>query len=383
MESIIISLAIIFFGIMIAPEISKRTKMPLIVIEIILGAFFGASLLNVVSEDPIIDFFKSFGLIYLMFLAGLDVDFSKIEDRLKKTIKISLFSILIPFITGILISPYIGIHPLFAGTVFSTTSIGIILPFSKEVGKKEEFSETLISSVVLVDILSIFLLAFTITFIQGALTLSFLYSAILLTILFLIPYGIKKRDVRNKIESWLCDETHFEQGVRLSFALIISLVALSGELGFHSIMGAFIAGLIISELTPQERSILERKLESFGYGFFIPLFFILVGARMNIPLLLSSMESIEILLIVVISGIISKVAGVSFISNFSGFNIKESLSMGLLHATRLSLIIAAVEIGYEIKLINDELFSIFVILAIISVIICPSLVKRLLLISER
>ncbi len=383
MESLLISLTVVFLGITIAPEISRRVKMPLIVVEILLGAFFGVSLLNVIKEDPIIDFFKSFGLIYLMFLAGLDVDFSKIEGRVRRTVKISLLSIAIPFFTGAIIASRINAHPLFVGTVFSTTSIGIVLPFSKELEVKKEFSGTLISSVVLVDILSMFLLAFIITMIQGSLSLSFLYSVILLVILFLIPYAIKKKNIRNRIENWLYSEAHFEQGVRLSFAIIIALVALSGELGFHSIVGAFIAGLVISELTPKESFILERKLESFGYGFFIPLFFILVGSRMDIVSIFSNVRNMEILAIVVIAGIVSKIAGVTPVSLFSGFNVRESLSMGFLHASRLSLIIAGVEIGYGIGLIDENLFSIFVILAIISVILCPSAVKHILSMPEK
>ncbi len=383
MESLLVSLTIVFLGITVAPEISRRTKIPLIVVEILLGTLFGVSFLNMIKEDPIIDFFKSFGLIYLMFLAGLDVDFSKIEGRVRRTIKISLLSVAIPFLTGALIASHIGANPLFVGTVFSTTSIGIVLPFSRELDIEREFSGTLISSVVLVDILSMFLLAFVITLIQGSLSLSFFYSIVLLIILFLIPYAIKRKNIRERIEHWLYSEEHFEQGVRLSFAIIIALVALSGELGFHSIVGAFIAGLVISELTPEESFILERKLESFGYGFFIPLFFILVGSRMDMVSVFSSVKNMEVLTIVVISGIASKMLGVSPASFFSGFNLRESLSMGFLHASRLSLIIAGVEIGYGMGLIDENLFSIFVILAIISVVLCPSAVKHILSMPEK
>jgi Kef-type K+ transport system membrane component KefB len=363
---------------MIAPAISKKIRLPLIVVEIIMGTIFGNSFLDIISSDPIIDFFKSFGLIYLMFLAGMDVDFEKIEGYVSKTLKIAAFSILVPFAAGAMISPYIGVHPLFLGTVFSTTSIGIILPFTKEVGHKKAFAHTLLSSVVLVDILSIFLLAFSVTFIQGAFTLSFLYSSTLIIILFLIPKVIKKGGIQTRVDKWLCDEAHFEQGVRVSFALIIALVAFSGVLGFHSIIGAFIAGLIISELTPHERSLLEKKLESFGYGFFIPLFFILVGARINLPAIFSNIKTIEVLMIIIATGILSKTIGVGLISKLTGFNIRESISLGLLHAARMSLIIAAVEIGFEIGLIGEDLFSIFVILAMISVIFTPSVAKHIL-----
>lgn len=183
---------------------------------------------------------------------------------------------------------------------------------------------------------------------------------------------------QRRVRAWLCDEAHFEQGVRFSFALIATLATLSNKLGFHTIVGAFIAGLIISEIMPKDKGILERKLESFGYGFFIPIFFILVGAKINLPAILSNVKNLEILAVIMLVGISSKVLGVSIASGVSGFSLRESLSLGFLHSARLSLIIAGVEIGLELGLIDEDVFSIFMILAITSAIICPSIGKQIL-----
>ncbi len=379
MVELITSLVVIFTAIAVAPYFSTKLRLPLIIVEIIFGIIFGKSIFNIIPDESIFDFLKSFGLVYLMFLAGLDIDVESIKENLYRTVFIALASISVPFMMGVMISSYVNIHPLYLGVIFSTTSLGLILPLARELESNKDFSRILLRSVILVDILSMFLLAFSITWIHGDLELSFLYSLLLILLLFLIPHFINKMEnFQKRIQVWLCDEAHFEQGVRFSFALIATLVTLSDKLGFHAIIGAFIAGLIISEIMPKERGLLEKKLESFGYGFFIPLFFILVGAKVNLPAILSNVKNLEFLAVIILVGIASKVVGVSIASNVSGFSLRESLSMGFLHSARLSLIIVGVEIGSELGLIDENLFSIFMILAVVSAILCPSIGKHLL-----
>ena len=379
MVEFVTSLVVIFTAIAIAPYLSAKLRLPLIIVEIIFGIIFGRTLLNIISDEPVFELLKSFGLIYLMFLAGLDIDIESIKENLYRTAFIALASISVPFTMGAAISSHVGMHPLYLGVIFSTTSLGLILPLAKELEYRKDFFHILLGSVILVDILSMFLLAFSITWIHGDFELSFLYSLLLILLLFLIPYFINKmEDFQKRVRAWLCDEAHFEQGVRFSFALIATLVTLSGKLGFHAIIGAFIAGLIISEIMPKEKGLLERKLESFGYGFFIPLFFILVGAKVNLSAILSNVKNLEVLAIILFVGIASKVVGVGTASGVAGFSMRESLSMGFLHSARLSLIIAGVEIGSKLGLIDENLFSIFMILAMVSAILCPSVGKHLL-----
>lgn len=380
-EILILSLVIVFILIIISPILSNKIRLPVIVIEIIFGIFIGRSLLNIVPNNPVIDFLSAFGLIYLMFLVGLEINIKEIRRFFAKTLSVASFSILIPFISGLSLSSFIKTQPLLLGTIFTTTSLGIILPLTRELEYKREFSQVLLISVAIVDIISIFLLAFVLSIIAGSIEASFIYSLLAVLVLFLIPSILNKMKsgaIRNKIERWICQEHHFEIGVRVSFALIVILAAISYQLGFHAIIGAFIAGLIISELIPKEVSLLKRKLSSFGYGFFIPLFFIIVGSKVNLPLLFLNINNVASLIAIIIIAIISKIIGVFLASRSLGYDYTESLSLGLFHSARVSLIIAAAEIGREIGLINENLFSIFIILAIVSALFGPSLGKYLL-----
>jgi len=377
MEPTTLVLIIILLAITIAPVISRYTHLPVIVIELIIGIIIGKSFLDIIPSNTLFDFFSSFGLIFLMFLAGLEMDFARIRESFTRTVVIAVFSISVPFFSGYFIAQYIGIHPLILGAVISTTSLGLILPITKELKHHKELSTVLFGSVILIDILSIFILTFSIVYIRGDFGITFYYSILLLLVLFILPIILNRSNVRKRIAKWLGERSRFAIMVRLSFALLVMLAAVSEELGFHSIVGAFIAGLIISEITPKACQ-LEEKLESFGYGFFIPFFFILVGSRIDIPSLFTNLANIRMLFIILGIALFSKFISVTLASKAVSFNWKESISMGFFHTARLSLIIAVAEIGRELGLVDDDLFSSFMIIAIISAIIGPVIGKYIL-----
>ena len=377
MEPTTLALIIILLAITIAPVISRYTHLPVIVIELIIGIIIGKSFLDIIPSNTLFDFFSSFGLIFLMFLAGLEMDFARIRESFTRTVVIAVFSISVPFFSGYFIAQYIGIHPLILGAVISTTSLGLILPITKELKHHKELSTVLFGSVILIDILSIFILTFSIVYIRGDFGITFYYSILLLLVLFILPIILNRSNVRKRIAKWLGERSRFAIMVRLSFALLVMLAAVSEELGFHSIVGAFIAGLIISEITPKACQ-LEEKLESFGYGFFIPFFFILVGSRIDIPSLFTNLANIRMLFIILGIALFSKFISVTLASKAVNFNWKESISMGFFHTARLSLIIAVAEIGRELGLVDDDLFSSFMIIAIISAIIGPVIGKYIL-----
>ena len=165
--------------------------------------------------------------------------------------------------------------------------------------------------------------------------------------------------------------------MRASFALIFLLAAASFKLGFHSIIGAFIGGLLVSEILPRV-TLQEEKLQSFGYSFFITMFFIFIGSRVNIVPVFSNLDNVIVFLVLIAVGIISKIAGVAFASRLSGLKLRESLAIGLFHRARLSLVLAAVDISLKISLINEALFAMFVLRAIVSAILAPSIGRNIL-----
>jgi len=382
MDELIISLVIIFLGITFIPPVARRIQIPVIVIEIIFGILIGKSLFDLIPDSQVFDFFHSFGLVYLMFLVGIEIDLTYIRGYIVKTTTIALASVSIPFLSGYILSSSVNVHPLLLGTILSTTSLAIVLPLVKDVRFEKRFSQVLLSSVFLVDVISMFLLAFSLSTIQGLLRMELVYSFIAVLALFLLPWLVNTRIFHERIERRLSKESYSDLEVRLGFALIFLFVALTGKLGFHSIIGAFIAGLLISGVIPKTSAINE-KLKSFGYGFFIPLFFIFTGAKVDIPYLFSNVENIGIMLLIIGVGIFSKLIGVFVVTKLNGFNIRESTAFCLFHSARLSLIIAAVNIARELDLIDNNLFSIFVILTVVTATILPIIARYIMTTGQK
>jgi len=379
MDALALTLVIVFAGVVLLPPLARRAGIPVIVAEILFGIIIGKTLFDLVPDDPIIDFFSSFGLVYLMFLAGLETDLGKMRwKNLKKALAIGLVSVAVPFAAGYFIAPWVGVHPLLLGTVLCTTSLGLVLPMLRELNLPPRLSRLLLASVILVDILSLFLLAFALATIQGQLEFRFLYSLIGIIVLFFIPWIINKRRLRRKITSKLFRKNYFEMEMRVAFALIFLLGAVSLQLGFHSIVGAFIAGLLISEILP--RATLEsEKLQSFGYGFFVPLFFIFTGAKVNLVAVFTNMSNVTVLLVIIAVGMLAKVVSVAVATRLSGVkSTRRSIAFGLFHTARLSLILAAADISIRLGLIGERLFSIFVILAVVTSTVAPALGKFML-----
>jgi Kef-type K+ transport system membrane component KefB len=378
MDSLALTLVIVFAGVVLLPPLARRIGIPVIVAEILFGFAIGKTLFDLVPDHPTIEFFSTFGLVYLMFLAGLETELGKMRwKNVRKALAIGLVSVAAPFLAGYFIAPWVKIHPLLLGTILCTTSLGVILPMLKELNLSPRLSRLLLTSVVLVDILSLFLLAFALATIQGQLESRFLYSLIGIVILFLVPWIINRRKLRRKITSKLFRKSYFEMEMRLAFALIFLLGAVSLQLGFHSIVGAFIAGLLISEILPK-RTLESEKLQSFGYSFFVPLFFIFTGAKVNLLTVFTNLDNITVLLVIIAVGVLAKVVSVAIAGRLSGVNMKRSIAFGLFHTARLSLILAAADISIRLGLIGERLFSIFVILAVVTSTAAPALGKFIL-----
>jgi CPA2 family monovalent cation:H+ antiporter-2 len=379
MDSLALTLVIVFAGVVLLPPLARRIGMPVIVAEILFGIIIGKSLFDLVPDHPTIEFFSTFGLVYLMFLAGLEADLGRIRWRnLRKALAIGLVSVAVPFAAGYFIAPWAEVHPLLLGTILCTTSLGVILPMLKEVNLSPSLSRLLLTSVILVDILSLFLLAFALATMQGQLEFRFLYSLIGIVVLFLIPWIINRRKLRRKITAKLFRKSYFEMEMRLAFALIFLLGAVSLRLGFHSIIGAFIAGLLISEILPR-RTLESERLQSFGYSFFIPLFFIFTGAKVNLLTVFTNLSNVTVLLVIIAVGILAKALSVTVATRLSGVkSMRKSIAFGLFHTARLSLILAAADIAIRLGLIGERLFSIFVILAVVTSTVAPALGKYVL-----
>ena len=369
----LLTLGLVFLAILLTPIISRRVGLPVMVLEVLAGIILGKSLLNVVSCEPWLCFFIDFGLIYLLFLVGLEMG---VKRPRREGLAVGLASLLLPFLFGYVLGLFIGVEPLLLGTLLSTTSMGAVAPVLREVECSRKLKRLTLESAIIVDALSMFLLTISLELIRGTSASLLALSLLFIATLFFIPSIMHGLKAGRTLAKWLRGKSHFEYEVRFCIALIVALALLFEAFGFHAILGSFLAGLIVSEIT-EKGGLLEKRLTSFGYGFFIPIFFIAVGVETNVRQLLS-VESMIILSLLLATGITGKVLGVAGVGRLLGFSSRESVATGFLHSARLSLIIAGARIGLELGLLSELIYSAIVIFSMITVLMNPSIYKLMM-----
>ncbi|OZM56349.1 sodium:proton antiporter [Lottiidibacillus patelloidae] len=359
---------------------------PVVVAEIIAGLIIGKSGLNIISEDVWLSLISTLGFIFLMFLSGLEIDFSMLESKNKKQkfnpllIATIIFSLMFGLSYGLsVVLENMGLieDAFFMTLIISTISLGVVVPVLKEKGIMDSlYGQTLLLIATVSDFLTMILLAVyvMVKHASGFKSLSIL----LLFVVMFVTYRSVKKYFKLKFFDHLMSGT-IQLGTRGVFALILIFVSLSETLGAESILGAFLAGMIVSLINPKKTFI--KQLDSFGYGFFIPIFFVMVGVNMDLKALLSDKKSLIIIPILLIVLYISKILPSLLLKKW--FPWKKTLSSGILLTSTLSLVIAAVEIGKEMDVVSEQMGNSAILVAIITCIISPILFNKLTVANKR
>lgn len=365
------------------------SRTPTVVIEIIAGILIGPFVLDIVQHKEYIDFLALTGFIFLMFLSGLEIDVDAMVATLpRKRITPSKF-ISNPLLSGILIyvltlflgficsltlaklSPDIQNFWYFA-LVMSTSSVGIILPVLKDRGESNlRVGQFIIISAAIADLLSIVLFTFTASYYRNGFDYRILLIGVLI-IAFVISYFTGRKMMNNTLLKRIVFQlSHAASQIRVrgTIWLITAFVVLAQFVGAEIILGAFLAGLIMSIFLRKQRSSLILKLEGMGYGFFIPIFFVVVGIKLNFGFFKDFGSSFLILIALLFFLYLVKVLPSLIWSRILGF--KTSITSGVLLSSRLSLIIAAAEIGKQLDIVSSQMNAVIVVAAIFTCFISP------------
>ncbi|MDK2796322.1 MAG: hypothetical protein PWQ58_1521 [Archaeoglobaceae archaeon] len=360
------TIALISIIAFVSPIIAEKIKIPAVVLEIILGMVFGVSFLNVIYPSEWFSFLSLFGLIFLMFLAGLEIDAEKVlkSGHLKKVVAFFVLSLSL----SVSFTTLAGLS-LFYAIILTNVAVGVVVSVLREIGiEKEEFGQLNIITALVSDFSTMFLLS--IYFLTGYLQIAFAFAIILV---FLVAYRFGKLVIWHFpgfISKWFSDEPS-EIGVRGSLAIMILFVGLSSFLGVETILGAFLAGVLLS-ITFRGGKKLYDKLYGMGFGFFIPIFFIKTGSELNIAH--AGIGLGLILLLLAITFVVKIISSMIFVPNFG---LRKAMSMGLLQSTNLSLTIASVAIGVTSGVISQIEATALVSFAIISCLLFPTLFRLL------
>ncbi|MFO6494941.1 monovalent cation:proton antiporter family protein [Bacillus sp. z60-11] len=366
-----------------------RLSIPVVVAEIIMGLIIGKSGFNLVAEhDAWLETLSMLGFIFLMFLSGLEIDFSAFEKGKKKLLLPNGKAAPNTFTTAAFI--FVGIFILSLGLsysfvlagfidnaflmtlIISTISLGVVVPTLKEQRlMKTNIGQIILLVAVIADLATMILLA-VFASIYGEENSNMWLLIILFgagVVLYLFGRVFQKRSF---VE--VMSKGTIQIGTRAIFTLIIVLVALSESLGAENILGAFLAGVLVSLLSPNKE--LVQQLDSFGYGFLIPIFFVMTGVKLDIWSLFGNPKILVMIPLLFVALLISKVIPALVLKKW--YDTKTVLASGFLLTSTLSLVIAATTIGERIGVIDAQMSGALILVAVITCIITPTGFKKLM-----
>ena len=364
----------------------KKIKIPYQVGEIFVGILIGKSGLNLISSDVWIIFLSELGLAYLMFLSGLEIDFSNIQKKSSSDSKknsqgliITLMFLLSAIISYLLVSS-INILGLKSGKAFFTllftaSAPGLMVPYLKS---KEILNTAFGQSLLIFSLVCEFVCLIGLTIIASTTTHGFSYRSFLFIILFIAAFLIYKisKKFHNRFTIWAIHFKNLHIGVRAAFALILILVTISNKIGSEIILGSFLAGVIFSLLSGKAKEEITHQLDIIGYGFLIPIFFIMVGVNLDLRVVFNNPSALAKIPFIILTFLLVKIIPSILLKYTLG--LKKALAGGFILSAQLSLIIVGAQMAMDLGFITQATYGAFILSTIVSCVIFPIIFEYIL-----
>ncbi|MBN1991089.1 MAG: cation:proton antiporter [Anaerolineae bacterium] len=380
----------------------KKLGIPIVVGEIISGIIVGKSGFNLIQEGFVLRILSDLGFAYLMFLSGLEINFSAVLNNgpdndgangWQRLLSNPLPAGVILFILTLIASIGVGFliwsqnliqSPWIMALIISTTSLGVVVPVLKERGLTEgRYGQSILMAALVADFATILLISIFVLLRSQGFTVEILLVLVLFAA-FVVVYRVAALFQEHLPAQRIIEELSSATSqikLRGSFVLAFVFIALAESLGIEIILGAFLAGVIVSLLSNGDDDILQQKLDAIGYGFFIPIFFVMVGGQFDLPALLSSQSALLLVPLIIIAAYLVKfIPALLYRLEYSW---RETIAAGVLLSARLSLIIAAAAIGLQLGIISEAVNAAIILVAVITCTVSPILFNLLMPQTER
>ncbi|MFN2198540.1 MAG: monovalent cation:proton antiporter family protein [Anaerolineales bacterium] len=399
-------LIVIFLAFLVPLGLSRfrRIRLPIVVGEILAGILIGRSGLGWVQQhDPVLDLLAEFGFVFLFFLAGTEIDFSSFllkigngaasaKEKFLGILPLSFYSYGLTLIFSLVagwwvVSGGYVTNPWLMALIIAPSSLGIIVAVLKEQSfSRTRLGQAILTTALVADFGTLLLFTISIAIVSSGLTLEILLIGVLfVAFVFMYRFGNfffnRLKPVRRAMEELSTATAQIK--VRAAFTLLLIFVVLSEVVGTEIVLGAFLAGAIVSLLaTPDDRDAMHQ-LEAVGFGFFIPIFFIMIGVNFNLEALLNSprvsiLNIPQAFLLVPVFVLIA--VAVKFFPSLLfklHFGWRETVAIGTLMSARLSLIVAEAEIVQELGVIDESVNGAIILTAMLLATFAPIIFNRL------
>ena len=353
-----------------------RVQLPSVVLEILAGIVIGPSVLGLAEVDDSVQVVALLGLAFVLFLAGLEIEFDKLRGPLLRLTGAGFalsFAIALAVSLGLSAAGLVD-TPLLVAIMLCATSLGVLVPVLKDAGEiSSTFGQLIIAAASIADFGAIILLSIFFSGEGGTGSTVLLLGALfaLAAVVFAVVRGAE-RSMRIREDLLRLQDTTAQIRVRAAIVLFVGFAAIAEQLGLEAILGTFIAGAIISLVDRDEvmtHPDFRRKLEAVGFGFFIPVFFVTSGVRFDLGALTASSSNLAMVPIFLAALVAAR--GLPALLYRRRLGSRKAAIAGLMQATSLPFIVAATAIGQQLGLIDAAGTAALVGAGLLSVLLFP------------
>jgi Kef-type K+ transport system membrane component KefB len=369
--------SVILMIILFSPIILRRLRIPSIIGLIISGLALGPHGINLLEKNSAVDLFSTIGLLYIMFIAGLELDMNEFRKNKHKSIIFGFLSFIVPFIFGFLISKHIFNYEwntcILIATLFSTHTMVAYPIISKYGLAKNEAVAITVGGTILTDTAVLIILAINLSSVQGELNSDFWIRMGISLLVFLIIMFF----VIPKIARWFFMKLESEKTSHYIFVLsVVFFAAFLAKLsGLEPIIGAFAAGLALNRLIPHSSTLMNR-IEFIGNSIFIPFFLISVGMVVDLRVFLNGTTAIIIATIFTIAALTSKWLAAAITQLIFRYSSNQRQLIFGLSSSHAAAILAVALVGYNSHIINEEVLNSAIIIILVSCIVASFVTER-------
>jgi Kef-type K+ transport system membrane component KefB len=353
-----------------------RMMLPSVVLEILAGIVIGPSVLGIVEVDDSVSVISVIGLAFLLFLAGLEIEFDKLRGRV---LRLTMIGFAVSFAIAVLVALILKATglietPLLVAIILCATSLGVLIPVLKDAGEiSSTFGQLIVAAGTIADFGAVILLSIFFSGEGGVgSTLLLIGSLVALAVVVLIAVKSAEHSSLLRQDLVRLQDTTAQIRVRGAVVLLVGFAAIADSLGLESILGAFMAGAILSLLDRDERMThpeFRRKLEAVGFGVFIPVFFVTSGINYDLDALLASASNV--IMVPIFLAALVAARGLPALLYRRLLDARHTVIAGLMQATSLPFIVAAVAIGEDLNLVSPAEGAALIGAGLLSVLLFP------------
>ncbi|MXX31860.1 MAG: hypothetical protein F4066_01820 [Chloroflexi bacterium] len=366
--------------------------LPAVVGEVLVGILFGEPVLGIIThENEWLTFLGLFGFAYLMFLSGLEINLGLLGQSPGRRWYVPRVALRHPLISGVVllalvvVFTYVGLHLMSAVDLINAsqipmllfiliaTAVGVIVPVLKDRPDLGRMGQSLLVGGFLLEFVAIVgvgvVAALEREGISWKIFLILAVPAALIVMVWLSRFGSGRFPIIPRTLHELA-QTSSQLKIRASLALLVIFVALSQVAGTEMVLGAFVAGLAVTVVSPRHGSALRGKLDALGYGFFVPIFFIHAGATLDLGAVFDSAESLILVPALLLVAFGAKMLP-SLIGLAPAWGVRPGLAGGSLLSANLSLVLAAGAIAADLGVIDDGLHGALLLMALLTTVLAP------------